>query len=582
MKKIVTAIITLVIVAALFPLTTSAQKPSPQMFFKAAGSPVNPKVQVSWNRYHSYDGIKDFCQRLEKAHPNLVTFSSAGKSYEGRDMMVLTITEKGDVDHKHKPGYFMDANVHSAEIQGSEMAMYMAWYLTEMYAEGNVFIRELLRDKTIYIMPTISPDGRENFMWEPNTGSSPRGGMDPRDNDRDGLFDEDLAVDLNNDGIITQMRRRNPKGDYKSDPTDPRRMIRVQPGEQGEWELLGTEGQIDHDGDGRAGEDRKGNYDPNRDWGYNWRPNYIQGGASQYPFALPESRAVRDFGFNHKNIAGTQLYHNTGGMILRGPSVQGSGSEVYTREDNMVLDRIGSVGEKMIPGYRLLTIWSDLYTVWGGEYDWWYGAMGAYPYSNELWTGYLMFNEPGRGDQYEFDRLLLFGDAFVPWEEVDHPVFGKVEVGGINKNFGRIHPGFLFESDAHRNTAFCIFHAYHTPQVKVGDVEIEDIGGGLKSVTATITNDRLMPTHSGQNQRYNIDPPNYVYLDGGNVIAGFIVNERDRLGNDFEQEKNPQRMEIRNISGESSVKVRWIVSGGNRFTVRVESVKGGRDSKEVR
>ncbi|HBE41112.1 MAG TPA: hypothetical protein DDW27_07900, partial [Bacteroidales bacterium] len=33
----------------------------------------------------------------------------------------------------HKPGYWIDGNIHSVELQGTEMAMYTAWYLCEMY-----------------------------------------------------------------------------------------------------------------------------------------------------------------------------------------------------------------------------------------------------------------------------------------------------------------------------------------------------------------------------------------------------------------------------------------------------------------
>ncbi len=120
-------------------------------------------------------------------------------------------------------------------------------------------------------------------------------------------------------------------------------------------------------------------------------------------------------------------------------------------------------------------------------------------------------------------NLLLFEDAFVPWQEVDHPVYGKIEVGGFNKNFGRTHPGFLLESDAHRNAAFCIYNAWVTPKLEVKDVKVNNLGGGLKEVTATIVNSQLMPTHSGTNLKYKIDPPDYVFLDGGKVIAGMIV-----------------------------------------------------------
>ena len=57
---------------------------SPELFFKAAGSPVNPKVQVSWNKYNTNDGIADICKKLARAYPDLVTMESAGKSYYGQ------------------------------------------------------------------------------------------------------------------------------------------------------------------------------------------------------------------------------------------------------------------------------------------------------------------------------------------------------------------------------------------------------------------------------------------------------------------------------------------------------------------
>ena len=149
------------------------------------------------------------------------------------------------------------------------MALYTAWYLCEMYDE-NEFIRKLLADKTFYIAPTINPDGREYFT---TATIPPRSGLAPRDNDRDGLMDEDGSDDLNGDKEISQMRRKNPNGNMKIDPSDPRKMIRVGPEEKGEYELLGDEG-FDNDGDGLINEDGPGSYDGNRDWGFNWEPNY--------------------------------------------------------------------------------------------------------------------------------------------------------------------------------------------------------------------------------------------------------------------------------------------------------------------
>ncbi len=572
-----TRILTLCLSVVFILISVRSMPQSPELFFKAAGTPAKPRVQVTWNKYYTYDGITDICRRLAKAYPDLVTMESAGKSYQGRDIIALTISYKKNQNPDFKPGFYIDGNIHSNEIQGTEMALYTAWYLCEMF-EDNQFINQLLKDKVFYILPTINPDAREYFMNEPNTASSPRSGLVPVDNDRDGLYDEDGYDDLNNDGIISQMRRKNPEGQYRADPRDPRRMVRVAPGEKGEYELLGLEG-IDNDGDGLVNEDGPGGYDPNRDWGFNWQPAYVQSGAGRYPFWLPENQAVRDFGLRHRNITAAQSFHNSGGMILRGPSIQGGGAEVYSRADEDVINAIGKKGETIIPGYRFLTIWKDLYTVYGGEVDWWYGAMGSYVYSNELWSGYLMFYDTANTDQYEFDRLLLFEDAFVPWQEVDHPVYGKIEVGGFNKNFGRTHPGFLLETDAHRNAAFCIYNAWVTPKLEVTDVKVKNLGNGLREVTATVSNRQLMPTHSGTNLRYKIDPPNYCFIEGGTVVAGMIVLDADR-NIAREQKDNPRRLEIENIAGYQSIKVKWLVRGGNKFTVRVESVKGGRASAQ--
>lgn len=568
MKRSVHIILTLV----LSMIFVQAYPQNAELFFKAAGSPANPKVQVSWNKYYTYDGINDLCKKLAKEYPGLVTMESAGKSYQGRDIIALTITDKKTGNPGKKPGIYIDGNIHSNEIQGTEMAMYTAWYLCEMFDE-NKFINELLKDKTFYILPTINPDARQYFMDEPNTASSPRSGLVPMDNDRDGLYDEDKPDDLNNDGIISMMRRKSPYGTYKTDPKDPRQLVRCAPGEKGEYEVLGQEG-FDNDGDGLVNEDGIGGYDPNRDYGFNWEPAYIQQGAGKYPFTFPENQAVRDFGLNHRNITGSQSFHNSGGLILRGPSIQGAGAEIFTRSDENVLNTIGKKGEKIIAGYKFITIWKDMYTVYGGELDWWYGAIGSYVFSNELWNDFLMYSDTAAADPYEFDRLLLFEDAFVPWQEVDHPVYGKVEIGGFNKNFGRTHPGFLLESDAHRNAAFCIYNAWVTPKLEVTDVKVRNIGGGLKEVTATVVNKQLMPTHSGNNLKYKIDPPDYVTLEGGKVIAGMIVLDKDRNLNQ-EQKKNPQKMEVSNIEGYQHVDLKWIVSGGNKFTVKVESVKGG-------
>ena len=565
---------------ALGALTFSSFDLSAQQenYFRAIGTPHKPKVEIAWNSYYSSEGLWDWMKKIAQAHPHLAKIESIGKSVEGRDILTLTITDFSTGKDTEKPAMWIDGNIHSNEIQGGEFSLYAAWYLTEMHGD-NDFVKQLLKDKTFYITPTINPDARNNFFKEPNTASSPRSGMLVLDNDGDGENGEDRMDDLDGDGHITQMIRKSSTGRFIKDPLDSRRLMQVGPDQVGEYEMLGQEG-IDNDGDGQVNEDGIGYYDPNRDWGWNWQPDYIQRGALKYPFTLPENRAVMEFVMKHPNIAGAQSFHNSGGMILRGPGAE-EDVNTYNREDIRIYDAIGKIGEEMIPGYRYLTVYKDLYSVFGGELDWFYGNRGIFTYSNELMVSYLYFNkQAGRGNQEEqlkVDELLTFGDAFVNYKEFKHPQFGTVEIGGFKKTFGRAHPGFLLEQDAHRNVAFTLYHAYHTPKLSITDVKEVDLGGGLKEVTATIFNERMVPTHASQDLKHQIERPDYVTISGAKVVAGFVVKDED-MKKYTEQIASPEKIAVANIPGMGAVKVRWIVSSTQNMSITVDSAKGGKAS----
>jgi hypothetical protein len=566
----------------------SAQNKSPEIDvpgLRAVGSPANPKVPMNWNRYHDNKQIEQFCKDLQKAYPDLVKYESIGKSFEGRDIYVLTISALKEGVTDRKPGLWIDGNIHANELQGSEIAMYTAWYLAENYHQVD-FIKELLRDKVFYIAPTINPDSRDYFIYEPNTMHSSRTGRRPFDNDGDGLIAEDLYDDLDGDGHIVMMRRKSKTGRYKVDPDNPNRMVLAKSGEVGEYELLGYEG-IDNDGDGLVNEDITGTYDPNRDWGWNWQPNYVQNGALYYPGTLPETMAVKNFFFKHTNIAGAQSYHNYGGMILRGPGAADD-ERFYSRKDVQVYDALGKTGEKMLPGYNYIVIHKDLYTVFGGEIDFFALGRGIYTFSNELMTTFKLFNNKDEvsnrqnSEYYEFDKLLLFGDAYVPWKEFDHPQFGKIEIGGAKKNYTRNHPGFLLLEDAHRNAAFTIYHGYHTPKLEFNDIEVKSLGNNLYEVKAAVWNSRIIPTHSDHDIRNKINRPNYITLKGVDVITGMRV-----LNDDFnvteEQKYKPEQIEVPSIEGMTEVKVKWIVKGNpNKAKIIVDSEKGGVIETEVK
>ncbi|NNE71383.1 MAG: peptidase M14, partial [Rhodothermales bacterium] len=387
------------------------------------------KIQIDFNRWHDYDELKVDMLRLAEAFPKFLTYSSLGQSYGGRDIMLMTINNPDTGDEMDKAAMYIEANVHGNEIQGAEVSLYTIWYLMENYGRIDMVTR-LVDERVFYMVPTVNPDGRQYFFED--TGSGARTGHVPVDSDNDGLYDEDGPDDLNGNGIVDTIRKYVPgEGTHRISHDDHRILEPVPAGEKGDWIILGREG-IDNDGDGRVNEDGPGGYDPNRNWASDWQPNYIQGGSMDYPFQLPSARAVNDFLVSHPNIAGVQSYHNTGGMLLRGPGAEWQGR--YPREDIALYDALGEQGERMLPYYDYIVIWSGLYTVHGGFIDWTNDGLGIVSFSNELWAGGQYYNSPklqqqrqdpdspiaGQKGNYFFDDYLEFGDQYVEWEAFDH------------------------------------------------------------------------------------------------------------------------------------------------------------------
>jgi hypothetical protein len=547
--------------------------------YKPMGAPADPKVSVQWNRYHDYGDATKILRELAAKHPKRCRLQSLGKSYGKRDMWILTITEGTP---ETKPAFYIDGGIHANELQGPEVVLYTAWYLLEMYGR-NDFITRLLRERVFYLVPMLSPDSRDAHMHKPNTTHSPRSGQRPIDDDRDGIADEDGPDDLDGDGNITQMRVRDPHGKWKRHREFPNFLVRIEEGEKGEYSILGAEG-IDNDGDGRINEDGDGYYDPNRDWAWNWQPAYVQGGAYRYPFSIEENRMVADFILAHPNISGAQSYHNSGGMILRGP---GAKDDRYDSADLHVYDELGKKAELMLPGYKYMNVAEDLYEVYGGELDWIYAMRGAFTFTNELFTPFNLFRKETEGgwfgkkeDLHRFNKYLLFEEGTVPWKEVDHPFYGKIEVGGLKKNWMRQPPSFLLEEECHRNMAFTLYHADQMPLVKVLSIDTRDLGSGLTEVTAVIGNDRLTPTHAAVDVRKKITPPDRATLSGKDLRVIAALTSPDRFfRSPTEQKRTPAEILLPNIPGRSVRYLRWIVRGEGPFTVTLRSIKGGTHSR---
>ena len=559
-------------------MTTAAPSVAQQ-----AGGQWQPKVEIHWNRYYTSSELLQHMQTLQQAYPGFIDMVEIGESFEGRPLRVMILTDKSTGNHRDKPAMWVDGNVHGNEVQGSEATIYLAWWLLE-HRRDNPRAKALLENRTFYLLPSVNPDGRDRWFETAGTPHSSRTGVEPTDNDRDGVADEDPMDDLDGDGEILTMRKKVPlgQGTHRLDQDDPRILVPISKGQQGDYLVLGQEG-IDNDNDGRINEDGVGGYDMNRNWPSDWQPNHIQFGAGEYPLCFPETAAVAKFLYEHPNVAAVQSFHNTGGMLLRGP---GSDTISYPRADVRVYDQIGQEGELMLPFYRYLIIHKDLYNVHGGFVTWTYEGLGIFSFTNELWNSQQYWGEQrepsgeprsSRTRQaLEFNDSVLLGEAFVDWKPYEHPTYGPIEIGGFKRQHGRVAPSFMIEEMLHRNALFCLRHAEEIAEITIEEPQVTDLGGGLYRVVVDLRNDSIMPSRSRIAADHKIGLPDTLTIggEGLQVLAGGLLRDRFRPETMDANTVRPETIRLeRGVPGQGRLTAAWLVRGRGAFQLEFQAQK---------
>ena len=69
---------------------------------------------IEFNRYYKYEEMTALLEAYAAETPDLVTLESMGKSYEGREIWVLTLTNKATGPHSEKPALWIDGNIHAS------------------------------------------------------------------------------------------------------------------------------------------------------------------------------------------------------------------------------------------------------------------------------------------------------------------------------------------------------------------------------------------------------------------------------------------------------------------------------------
>jgi hypothetical protein len=548
-----------------------------------------------WDRYYDHDEMVETLRALHQAHPRLTTLESLGKSEEGRDIWCLTINNPQTGDDRSKPAIYVDGAIHGNEIQATEVCLYLAWHLLDKYGQWERITA--LVDRTVFlIVPTVNVDSRARFFEDPNSFQVGRTARVPYDDDHDGLADEDDVDDLDGDGRILTMRIRDPHGTHKTHPDDPRVMVRIEPGEQAEWRMLGREG-LDNDGDGRVNEDGPGYLDMNRNWGFLWQPGYVQSGSGDFPFSARDTEAIADFLRDRPNLVFGFNFHNYGGMWLRGP-----GSDLsppVPPGDLKVFDFLGEAGERVVPGYRYLVSSQDLYTTHGDFDEWMYQCLGVYAFVGELSMtsqfsfqgrsdapngedGSVWSHRPSLVERQKFNDALMAGELFSDWKPFTHPTYGEIEIGGWRTFSTRIPPPFLMPELVHRNAMFVIWTAQQAPDLSLEVFDVADLGGGLRRVRARVANTGALPTLSDKARRRAIVPLDRFTLagDGLTVHAGGVLRDA-HFGTVEGVEHHPATVPTW-VDGFGTREVQWIVSGTGTATVGYTGAKCGARTVEIR
>ena len=178
-------------------------------------------MKIAYDRYHRYDEFTAILTQLVLEYPALLSMESVGKSHEGRDIWVATVTNTATGPAADKPAFWADGNIHAAELTASTACLYYLHQLVTGYGVDPQ-ITQLLDTRVVYLCPRLNPDGAELALAD-----RPR---HIRSSTRPWPWDEQpvdgLTVeDIDGDGRVLMMRIPDPHGGYKCSELDPRMMV---------------------------------------------------------------------------------------------------------------------------------------------------------------------------------------------------------------------------------------------------------------------------------------------------------------------------------------------------------------------
>ena len=111
-------------------------------------TPIRTTPTPRFDTFYKYDELTRLLAEYAEAHPNLVSVGSMGKSFEGRDIWVVTVTNAATGPDTDKPAFWADGNIHAAELTASTAVLYYLHHLVTGFA-SDARIRHLLDTRVV-------------------------------------------------------------------------------------------------------------------------------------------------------------------------------------------------------------------------------------------------------------------------------------------------------------------------------------------------------------------------------------------------------------------------------------------------
>ncbi|MBX7132171.1 MAG: hypothetical protein K1X67_05765 [Fimbriimonadaceae bacterium] len=463
---------------------------------------------IAFNRYYRYQELTDLLNAFAAEFPNLVQVDSIGKSHEGRDIWIVTLTNRATGDHDAKPAFWCDGNIHASEVSASAAVLHLITKLCTGYGKDETITRAL-DSRTFYLVPRLNPDGAEWALED--VPRIIRSSTRPYPYDEDDLYGIE-RFDVDGDGRILSIRIPDPNGPWKIAEEEPRLMKKREPGETGgAYYRVLPEGHFHHfDGLTMRGRKIKEGLDMNRNFPSAWRLESEQHGAGPFPTSEPEIHAAVDAVCKRPNICGAVTFHTFSGVHLRPPSRMPD--DDIPAEDLWAFKAIGDKGFAMT-GYPAISNYHEFRyhpkeVITGVFDDWMYEHRGVFAWTTEIWspqrqagiTDYK-YIDWFRDHPFEHDIQLLKwsdeklgGKGHIDWYEFDHPQLGKVEIGGWDPHYAfRNPPPEFLEAEISPLGDWVIWQALCSPKLEFREVRVD--GSGPWRVRFAVQNTGWLPTN---------------------------------------------------------------------------------------